>query len=118
MASHKVPTSDSPPRRALVQPALPVVLIKQSTGRGTFDSSPARPSVLINATAVSNLSLEDLNEPTKTPSNDTNKSGKFYAPQLFRARLQSPMFQRLRHSQTAQLLSFNLRELIFRERRL
>jgi hypothetical protein len=93
MASLTTPTGGSPPRRALLQPALPVVLIKQSTGHGTCESSPARPPALRNATVVGTLSRANLSESMKTTSHNTGKSGKSYAPQWFCARLQLPIFQ-------------------------
>ena len=43
MTARTVLPGDSHSQRALVQPALPIVLIKQGTGRGTFESSLDQP---------------------------------------------------------------------------
>jgi hypothetical protein len=71
----------SPPRRALVQPALPLVSITQPTGRGSFEFSPNHPSPLRSVTVAGSLTRANLMESTMTASNGTDKSGKFYAPQ-------------------------------------
>jgi hypothetical protein len=104
MTARTVLPGDSHSQRALVQPALPIMLIKQGTGRGTCESSLDQPWALRDVTVVSTPSRANPSESTKNPSNGTNKPGKFYVPHCFRAQLQLSIFQHLpflSHSQIA-----------------
>jgi hypothetical protein len=80
MTSQIASTSGSPPRRALVQPALPLVPMKQPAGRGMFESLPNRPLPAEKCHLVGALTRANLKESTSAASNGTEKPGTFHAP--------------------------------------
>jgi hypothetical protein len=86
MTSRITSSGGSPPRRALVQPALPLILIKQPIGLGTFECSLICPSPLRNISVGGTLTRANLNESAKTASSGTDKSGKLEALKTYETR--------------------------------
>jgi hypothetical protein len=74
--ANRIPSpGDSPPRRILVQAALPKVSITPATGRGMCEFPPNRPSLLRN------LAVANVMECSTTTGGGTGNSGKLYTLQ-------------------------------------
>ena len=87
MANRIVSAGDSPTRRILVQPALPKVSITPATGRGMFEFSPNRSSLLRNLTVAGNIIGANLMERNAATDRGADNPGKWYTLQPRQARL-------------------------------
>ena len=112
MSSRIASAGGSPPRRALMQPALPIVSITQPTGRCKFGISPVCPSPLRNDTLAGKLTQGNLAESVKTASNGADKSGMFHALHLYHKAIRkltgSPLQRVLMYLRTMALLILQL----------
>jgi hypothetical protein len=80
--ANRIPSpGDSPPRRILVQAALPKVSITPATGRGMCEFPPNRSSLLRNLAVAGNLTRANAMECSMTTGGGTDNSGKLYSLQ-------------------------------------
>ena len=80
--ANRIPSpGHSPPRRILVQAALPKVSITPATGRGMCEFPPNRASLLRNLAVAGNLTRANVMECSTTTGGGTDNYGKLYTLQ-------------------------------------